>query len=367
MRKWVLSCLLHRQVKAYLRWALLCLLVLASVSVEAGLRPLICRRAQADRVSFQNLFLSLDTRFMDGFSGEQHIRFFWETHKRFGFVRTESGRILLGTKNLERAQQLIAELRRYSGQLTADAPQVKDSPIQRGLVFDVTEIVTSLIRDRLDLQPADMGPNCWNLCLVHAGIAKHFRFVSDLEFRHWLESPLAEPIRSVDDLKPGDLFALVDPDGEVHGAVAISADLVLNKTGSDSMFGVRLMDMREMLGFYADLKPRPKLQVYRIKSLEKLIEQGSYQMPPILQKHWLEVEGFEARMSAYFQGDAGVDPAALAREFKLYNARTAPFILAELERLKAKKPRTEEDRMSLFVGVGLIRRMHSMLEFGSRR
>jgi hypothetical protein len=362
MRMRVLWCSFHRQMNAFLRQALLCILVLSSLIGESA-NALVCRRAQADRVSFQNLLANRDHEFgADFYSSQQHINKFWAYHKRFGFIRTKDGRILLVTKNRRRAAELIDELRRYSGQMVAEARQVEDSPVYSGLSFDVSSIVGPLIREKLDVQTRSMGPNCWNVCLVHAGILKSFRFTSDEEATHWFEGPMGLRIRAMDDLKPGDIFAFSSRGESMHGAVSISPNLVLSKTGADEAFGYRLMDVRELTGFFNDTKPG--LKVYRLKTLQEMLDLPGFGWPPELLAHWKMMDAFESQLEGFYFGRGDVQSRQLVFALNSYLKNARPHVIAEIRRLSRVENRTEAENLILHVWLGLRHRMDSLDEAG---
>lgn len=324
-----------------------------------------CHKAHVDAISFKSLYRDIDTDFgLDEYSADKHIQKFWLWHNRFGVVRAPNDRILLVTLNRARAEQLVAELREYSGEKTKPAPYVKDSPILRGRSVDVTDIAGPWVKKLLDFQPKRQGPNCWNFCLMHAGILQHFRFTTGEEFRHWLSGPLAEEVKGLDQLKPGDIFALTSGRDEVHGAIAVSPNLVLSKTGRDLEYGYRLMDIREMLGLFEQSASKSNLRVYRLQSLETLERRGNLQWPERLQAEWRAVDALERKLEKEYIGaleDGGNIPLRVL-EIHAYAEARLPVIFKEVKKLKAQAGSDPQRDLLLHLWIGLLHRVDSLLQ-----
>ncbi len=346
-------------------------LLLAMALAFLGLAPtqvfaaaLVCRKAQLAvlQAPLNSLFANRDESFVEGYSGTVHIQEFWQTHKRFGFVRSSDGRVILAARNETQVQQIINELRSSSGLKDAKAPRVQDSPLSEGVSVDVTELMGGWIRDKLDFQPVAKGPNCWNFCLMHAEVVSSMRYSSAEEFRHWLSGPFSEPIRNVHDLRPGDIFALMKGPEDLHGAIFISPNLVLSKNGAKAQYGYRLMDIREMLGSYA---LATDIQAYRLKSWQEIQQRYRIQLPAALSLRWKEVDALELKFHRFFSREAKMDKFLLLEELELYG-KSVEFrsISIRIRQLQSIADPTPQEALMLYLWTGLFLRAESLLHFG---
>lgn len=200
-------------------------------------------------------------QFFDNYTYDTHLRMFWTIHKRFGFLRTDDGVIVLVAKSRDMANKLIQSLRQYTNNFKSEAKEIRIAEIQDGFQFDVTALLPPLVRDNLGTRPE--RANCWGVCMIHAGVISEFRIVAESDFRSWLMGPLFQKVFSVQEIRPGDIMALSDNYGDIHGAVYISPDLVFTRNGA--MNDIHLMDTLEMRGIYSAADVR--VEIFRPKSL----------------------------------------------------------------------------------------------------
>lgn len=205
---------------------------------------------------------SARSKFEEGYSEIKHRQSFWKIHKRFGFVRLDYGKIALVAKNETIANQLIEDLYKYTGNPIDTVKRIFIEEINEGVHYDVTNLMNDTVRNLLDVQPRS-GPNCWNLCLVHARSIERFTSVSANEFRHWVNGPYSQEIKKISHLRPGDILSIHDNWGVSHAAIYISDKMVLTKNGGDGSRGYRLMDINEMGSIY--FQPGYEVKAYRIR------------------------------------------------------------------------------------------------------
>jgi hypothetical protein len=242
------------------------------------MRPIIyilfltCTLASADPKctnGFEKLIENNLESFNDDFDPEMAREEFTDRHKRFGVFR-EKNRIVLVGRDAKIANQVVAELQSTSG--TSKVAKPSSVKGVNGVAFDVTDIIEPLITELHHRYSFD-GPNCWNLCNLNRGISKGLHQTNNLEFAHWLSSPLSQKIDSVDKLKRGDILAFrdsKDPVGETHGAVYLTPHVVFSKNGEEEMHPYRMMDLNEVYHMYK--KMADGIHLFRVTPLPKYLD-----------------------------------------------------------------------------------------------
>lgn len=91
------------------------------------------------------------------------------------------------------------------------------------------------------------GPNCWNGALYAAGVLSTKRFIRPEE---WL-GHLKDHCNELDGPQVGAVGRIFhEKDGEVHGFIHLSDEMIFAKHGEDSLHGYQIMTYEEMLEQY---------------------------------------------------------------------------------------------------------------------
>lgn len=109
--------------------------------------------------------------------------------------------------------------------------QSKNCICKNSCSYDVSKIVPDFVLKSQSMCPLESGPNCWNSSLVSAGLNSTFRYSSDREMKHWLNSELCSE-RKNEPPEPGDIIAIRDiEEEEIHAFVHVTDELSFSKNG----------------------------------------------------------------------------------------------------------------------------------------
>lgn len=306
----------------------------------------------------------------------------FQIHKRFKISRVNN-RIVLAAKSQAIAKILIKDISRYT-KIDAKKAFVYtgfDFPL---MAWDITDILNETIRSKLGLKSNVDGPNCWNLCLVHSGIAQDEHSTYPTEFTHWLKSSLAEEILDPKDLEPGDIVAIRHDErrGETHGFIYISPRIVLSKNGASKHSANELLDINEVGNLYLShpwRAPKPlnkeidqkldelmpdrhtppgpylyTVQAFRLKPIEVLWQQLKGPIPNELSKLWTEILIFEKQHARYIQESSSTaEHKELIKSIQDYRLKVKAMIDDELLKLQKSKTHRSKVLKDLWKGAEL--------------
>lgn len=131
------------------------------------------------------------------------------------------------------------------------------SPVQKNnrCSYDVTDCLPAHLIKYAGVSPRYNGPNCWNLALVMKNILPALRHTTSDEMAFYMSSPLCRQIKNGEPKIPGDVGAIrktsgVDQ-GEYHGFIYISDDIVYSKNGITKANPYMLLSTDIMMNVYS--------------------------------------------------------------------------------------------------------------------
>lgn len=100
----------------------------------------------------------------------------------------------------------------------------------------VHNILSNSFSNLLNKELTEDGPNCWNASLVILGLEKDIKYTSPEEFSFIINSE-CQHVTKREDVEVGDIIAIRNTDeGEIHGMVYISPNLVFTKNGYEKKY-----------------------------------------------------------------------------------------------------------------------------------
>lgn len=87
------------------------------------------------------------------------------------------------------------------------------------------------IRRLLRTSNESYGPNCWNAALQTAGLVESNRYVSGVEFWHWMHSPFCRSVEKDEALRYGDIGSVFGGPGgnHYHSFMRVNDDVIFQK------------------------------------------------------------------------------------------------------------------------------------------
>ena len=196
------------------------------------------------------------------FRDSESMELFTDANPLMGFISI-GDRVLLATRNpkiIEGFQQNPLTGEDAFGDKELEAKKIKELPGYT--VFDIStaSYLPEVTRKMHGLSAWDEGPNCWNLCQIYKGWARTAYATNDYEFGLWVDGPFAKRAQSATPFlfspKMGDVIVIRNRGfksgqyREVHGAIALSEDLVFTKNGTDFSAPYQISTVSDMLKVY---------------------------------------------------------------------------------------------------------------------
>jgi hypothetical protein len=254
------------------------------------------------------------------------------------------------------------------GILSGKEPQVQIQELPGITAYDISNspLVSPLIRKINSKNAWFDGPNCWNLCQIHQGWAKTSFFTSHEEFNLWMESPFAkkkdmEPGSPGFHLNPGDLIVFRDRQAaggkamqEVHGAVALTNNLVLTKNGWSHKNAYEMMPIRAMLNHYKTKTSMTDAEFFSFEPFDQVWARWRPRLSPAtvqFTESWME---FETHHGQYFlTGNSAKPPTPQQRqvledERNRLVTKMKPAVDATITGLAGTSQRNETQEVELF-------------------
>ncbi len=307
----------------------------------------------------------------DGYSTAEHRENFWNIHDKFGFF-SENGRTFLLAKTMLTAEAVTNELARaktiMEGLLSEVPPAVNPNAFSevgggRGFISDVTSLIPKTFNALNEFYSPNSGPNCWNFSLYFNRIAFSLHETSPIEFKFWIESPLARKLNDNESLKPGDVIVFRLGDDEVHTAVFLTPRVVLSKNGTEVTRPYRIMEINEMAAQYLNVHPvfGTRLSdhwfVVRLSSLEKYYGENKSKFGLVVQNAYADLLILEEKLrSIVFRNEAS-NASSLV---KSYQNKHQTDLVAELAKWNSN-PASPSYAENKFFITGLILRIESLL------
>lgn len=167
-------------------------------------------------------------------------------------------RFLIKDKNCELVKKHIHTLSTWTKKIEKSAScnesVINVSATDQECSADVSRCLPKHVLKYQGINPAHMGPNCWNLSLVMKEILPGLRYSTPEEMAFYMRPPLCRNLKNGEKIEPGDVGAIrgvfEGMKEESHGFIYLSKELSYSKNGFNKKSAYEVQSLEKVLTTY---------------------------------------------------------------------------------------------------------------------